>query len=147
MTDEELDRACRAYGGLMGEVKFRLGAIRYALDGKTGLHEAQVREFGFLQLRIICELIALGCLIVHGDIEETKSRRFKTHAADDILNNLERLTPEFYPRPFVVDPASEPGIKSLIFKPDDEVLTKPKLLDLYRRTCGPAHIEDVSTSS
>src|SRR5262249_21269790 len=97
-----------------------------------------VREFGFLQLRMVCELIALGCLIIHGDIEETKSRRFKTHKADDILNGLERFTPEFYPKPFRLEPDPAPGTTSLRFRPSSEYLTKPQLLNLYHRQCGTA---------
>jgi hypothetical protein len=138
MTDEELDRACIAYGALMGEVKFRLRWIDFALQGRTELPPPLVREYSFLQLRMICELIALGCLVIHGDIEQTKTKKFKTHAADEILDNLELLTPDFYPRPFYVDPQSQPGTKALLFPPESTYLTKPQLLNLYRKKCGTA---------
>jgi hypothetical protein len=49
---------------------------------------------------MICELIALACLTVHGDVPATKAKRLtRAYNADQILKNLERLHPSFYPVP------------------------------------------------
>jgi hypothetical protein len=49
---------------------------------------------------MICELIALSCLTVHGDVPATKAKRLtKAYNADQIVKNLERLHPSFYPVP------------------------------------------------
>ena len=93
------------------------------------------REYCFLQLRMLCELIALGCLIAHGDIEETKSSRVQeAYHAGEIVKRLEKLHPNFYPSP-----------RNLVFMPghvhlgdyDREFLTKSELITLYGK-CGDA---------
>ncbi len=57
-----------------------------------------VREICYLQFRFICEIIALACLIAHGDIRETQAIR-DTYEPGKILKKLERLNPYFYPQP------------------------------------------------
>ena len=64
------------YANLMAEVKVRMTSIEMACSGQTGLPGPLVREFCFLQLRLICELIALGCLTAHGDIKATQSKKW-----------------------------------------------------------------------
>src|SRR5258706_10461789 len=91
-------RAINLYANLMDEVKVRIASLNAALVGGTGLPPPILREFCFLQLRMLCELIALGCLTAHGDIEETTKLR-KQYAADRIVGELERLHPNFYPWP------------------------------------------------
>lgn len=48
------------YCGLMEEAKLRIAAIEGNLSGKTGLPGQIVRESCYLQLRLLCELIALA---------------------------------------------------------------------------------------
>ena len=63
------------------------------------LTDAKV-EFAYLQLRMICELIALGCLAAHGDIEGARTAKLRrSYEADGILKALEKLHPDFYPKP------------------------------------------------
>jgi hypothetical protein len=80
------------------ETKIRIDCINTALSGRTNLPERGATEFCYLQLRMLCELIALGCLVVHGDIEGTRGMQ-KTWAADEIMKRLEQLHPDFYPHP------------------------------------------------
>ena len=70
------------------------------LQRQTVLADQLTREFCALQLRMLCELIALGCLVAHGDIPATRtSKLVGTPYADRIMAALDRLHPEFYPRP------------------------------------------------
>jgi hypothetical protein len=85
------------YASLMEEAKGRIEAIDHTLQHKTGLADQLEREFCTLQIRMLCELIALGCLVAHGDIRTGKLS--KTHRAHHIIVGLERLHPQFYPRP------------------------------------------------
>jgi hypothetical protein len=85
------------YASLMEEAKGRIEAIDHTLQHKTGLTDQLEREFCTLQIRMLCELIALGCLVAHGDIQTRKLS--KTHHAQHIIAGLERLHPQFYPRP------------------------------------------------
>jgi hypothetical protein len=57
-----------------------------------------VREICYLQFRFLCEIIALGCLIAHGDITETHALR-GTYEPGKIIKKMERLNPDFYPEP------------------------------------------------
>lgn len=45
---------------------------------------------------MICELIALGCLVAHGDLYQTKKLK-KEWAADKIIDEMEKLHPDFFP--------------------------------------------------
>jgi hypothetical protein len=90
--------AMRLYQGLMEEVKTRFAAIEHAVNNRTGLGPRFVYEFGYLQLRYLCELVALGCLVAHGDITETNKLR-KEYSATRIMQSLSALHPDFYPVP------------------------------------------------
>jgi hypothetical protein len=85
------------YASLMEEAKGRIEAIDHTLQHKTGLTDQLGREFCTLQLRMLCEVIALGCLVAHGDIRTQKLTRARY--AQHIIAGLERLHPRFYPRP------------------------------------------------
>jgi hypothetical protein len=137
------DPILKTYNGLMQEVKARFAWIEFVAQGKSGLDSRLVHEFGHLQLRFICELIALGCLAAHGDIKETKSSKFqRAWSANDILQGLERLHPDFFPQPFqrtertqLVDGRQVRAWH--MAKCDLDCMTKSELLRLYQR-CGDA---------
>jgi hypothetical protein len=126
MSPSKYGEALDAYSGLMGEAKYRLQAMDTALIGITGLPRGAIVEFGFLQLRLLCELIAVGCLTAHGDLQTGKLK--KAYEADKIIKGLERQRPEFYPLG-----ATRTG--DLIELRRDGFLTKEELLRLYWR-CG-----------
>lgn len=113
-------RQLALYLQVMQEARTRVDAINVVLQGKTGLAERASAEFCYLQIRMLCELTALGCLVAHGEIEETKALR-KLWAADDIVKRLERLHPTFYPYP-VVFTNPQPGHWHLEDFPDDNYL-------------------------
>ena len=120
------------YSALMEEIKIRLGAIEHAVKGQTHLVGPLVREFSYLQLRMICEVIALGSLVAHGDIDATKANKFrKEYAADKILDQLEALHPNFYPQPAIQAAHDTHHLVPLT----SGFITKPELLALYHQ-CG-----------
>jgi hypothetical protein len=63
MPTESQIAASHLYANLMEEIKIRTGAIDIGTSGQLPLMAPLVTEFCFLQLRMICELIALGCKI------------------------------------------------------------------------------------
>ncbi|MFZ1108594.1 MAG: hypothetical protein WAN43_09655 [Rhodomicrobium sp.] len=92
------NKQIRLYADLMEEVKLRVTCIDNAANGRTGLPTPIVREFCYLQLRMLCELVAIACLVAHGDITLVQPHKIgKTTAAQDILNELSKLRPHFYP--------------------------------------------------
>ena len=56
------------YANLMDEAKTRIDSIERAISGQFNLHPMLIQEFCYLQLRLLCEGIALGCVVSHGDI-------------------------------------------------------------------------------
>jgi hypothetical protein len=123
----------RLYCALMEELKRRRDIIyriaTFKLPGEISI------ELCFLQLRMICELIALGCLAAHGDIPATKTGKMrKEYKPDAILNELERLHPSFYPVPGrqILSPDGKP-IK--VQGVTDPHLTRSELLTLWIE-CG-----------
>ena len=132
------DEVLTRYAGLMEEVKLRISAIEAAANGDTRLHSAFNGEFCFLQLRMICEVIALACLTAHGDAPVLQTNRVqKAYAADRIMTMLNRcitLLPQSNPPD---RPASADG--GHIHRIEDALpgfLDKPDLL-VYRK-CGDA---------
>jgi len=97
---QERERALKLYSLLMKEVKIRVLGIEAALSGQIVVTGWMIREFCYLQLRMICELIALGCLVAHGDIKATQAGKLpKAYAADRIFTLLGKLYATFYPTP------------------------------------------------
>jgi hypothetical protein len=89
------------YRDLMLEIKERTLSIGNVVNGETGLHGPLAREFCFLQLRLICECIALSCLVAHGDMTPVQMPKFQKAAtkADLLMKLLEELHQDFYPHP------------------------------------------------
>jgi hypothetical protein len=86
------------YADLMEEAKARFATINHAANGRTGMGAPLVREFLYLQVRFLCELVALGCLVAHGDIAALQAHKLgRSYSADEILDRMERLRPHFYP--------------------------------------------------
>ena len=124
-------KAAGVYTSIMEEAKFRALSINTLTGSQIALPPPLIREFCFLQLRMLCELIALGCLVAHGDIEETKTLQ-KSYRAADIVKRLEKLHHNFYPVPR--KPIFSPGHLHMADY-DGNFLTKDELLRLYG-ICG-----------
>lgn len=138
VVTESQTKAMNLYVGMMEEVNIRIACINVALAGRTLLPDRAVMEFCLLQLRMLCELIALGCLVVHGDIDEKKANSLKKEwSADKIIKELDGLHPDFYPHP-VLRKATKPGHYHL-----EEItsgyLTKKELLELLGLTGDALH--------
>jgi hypothetical protein len=120
------------YAHLMEEAKARLLCVDMALAGRTGLPGPAVHEFCYLQFRMLCEVIALGCLTAHGDVNRSTRLR-KAYAADKIIEELEKLHPHFYPFACMQNKRGPDEYDAVLL--DDGYLTKRELLKLYGR-CG-----------
>ncbi|UYO48900.1 hypothetical protein KQX64_23945 [Rhodopseudomonas palustris] len=119
----------------MEEVKRRIDVVSGVTLGRIAVPQIVAVELAYLQLRMICELIALACLAAHGDVPETQAKRLmKAYNADQIIKSLGRLNPSFYPKPGrqVKDAA---GRVTGIVDIDEPYLTKVELQRLYGE-CG-----------
>jgi hypothetical protein len=129
-TKREQD-ALNLYATLMEEAKMRLEAIESAVRDRTGLSGPIVQELCYLQLRMLCELVALACLVAHGDVVAAHARSLqKTYEPHKILAQLDALHPDFYPqavRQTVIGRAHH-------FEPTHTGITKTELLRLHAKS-------------
>jgi hypothetical protein len=123
------------YCNLMMEAKLRLLVIDGIFTGEYKVPHRPGFELCYLQLRMICEIIALGSVALHGDIPAVSSAKFRdAYEADWILKRLESLHPTFYPEPGFALGAVPDG--AMEFAPmADPYMTKADLLKLYFQ-CG-----------
>jgi hypothetical protein len=126
----------------MDEIKFRIEWIKNVIHAKISIAETIGRDIGFLELRMICELIAFGCLIAHGDIKETRRGRFMTkYQADFFVKALASLHTDFYPKPMLMvigQPPIPTTIGQIMLPPPpmkSGFLTQSDLVKLYH-DCG-----------
>jgi hypothetical protein len=132
-THTQQQDAINRYAALLEEAKLRLSSIAGAIGGSTGLPGPLVQEFSYLQLRMLCELIALGCLTAHGEIAETQVAKLqKEWSADRIVSRLEALHPNFYPHPVRLTISPD---RVHMDRLESGFLTKTELITLYG-TCG-----------
>lgn len=134
MTREE---AAAVYAAVMDEIKVRISAARSEL---SILYEKQPdptafvhAEAAYLQVRFVCELIALGALTAHHDAPGAASKSFQDEwHADQLLKKLADINVESFPR--AVRPKSTDEPLNLEFN-DGAQLTREQLGMIYGR-CG-----------
>lgn len=77
----------------------------------------------------MCELIAIACLVAHGDINETHATKFRDrYEADRILKQLEGLLADFYPFPSKIT-KTDKGQEVFLIK-EGNFIKKPELIKL-----------------
>lgn len=132
-----------AYANILDEIRTRILGINTIVTGTASLPSWITAELCYSQLRMLCELVALGCLLAHGNIDATKGKKFqKEYAADDILRQLEQLHPNFYPHPIVC--TFSPG-NVHIERVESGYLTKQELIVLYHECGGHLHRGSLSS--
>src|SRR3981189_3171362 len=90
------------YANLMDEAKARIETIDFVLN-RSGMPQMFAQEIGYLQLRMLCEIVALGCLIAHGDITRIDLKQLeREYLADRIIKRMTALHANFYPRPVTI---------------------------------------------
>jgi hypothetical protein len=91
--------AVRNYLKFMHEVVIRLDLVSAACNGELNLTPPYALEYSYLQYRRICELLALGCLQLHGDLPAAKSTAAsKEWHAERIMTLLHRSHPHSFPQ-------------------------------------------------
>jgi hypothetical protein len=91
-----LTKEHQVYADLMDEARLRIHAMRDAIAAKESWAPRLLQEFAYLQLRMLCEVIAGGCLLVHGAVKHRDV--LKSWRAPDIIEKLGQLNSDFYPR-------------------------------------------------
>jgi hypothetical protein len=130
------------YMACMQEARDRLNFVKFlpVRNATTGIEYID-KELVFLQLRKILELIAFASLTANREKYATVHNKFATFwRAKDMLQDLEKINPEFYPLP-VDPPKTQPdGIKHLAAV--DGFLTKDDFVSLYDVTGNFLHVRN-----
>ena len=123
------------YTRAMEQIKRRVDTINACSDGRARLAGPPRVESAALQLRMVLELIALASLAANKELFQQQSLRFEKHwHPADIIKDLEKLNPKFYPIPFRSSEPDSAGIRN--HGPISEsYLTKEELVEVHGR-CG-----------
>ena len=129
--------AVQKYCTLMAEIKRRTTVAAALANGMTHVvYKATTIESIYLQYRKMLELIALGSLVANKEVFSKVYQDFaKYWNAELLVKDIERLNPDFYPRPIIQTPSSQPGVKMEWADRPNDFLTKDDLIKLYKK-CG-----------
>jgi len=132
------------YCELMAEIKARSNLIMHVGEGRVGALPTGPRvEFVYLQLRKIIELIAMGSLLANASsFAHIQSKIEKYWNAKDLLNDIQTLNPDFYPRPIIQKASTEPGVKMQWLDRRDDFLTKERFITLYDKCGSILHVRN-----
>jgi hypothetical protein len=117
------------YADLMDEARVRIHAVRDIVKERHLWPPRLLQEFVYLQLRMLCETVALGCLIAHGDVKDRGT--LKSWSAAEIIQKLSKLNPDFYPRGIRI--RAEGGTVHLDEYPVPQI-TKDELIELWGKS-------------
>ena len=124
------------YLALMEEAKSRFFVINNTYQNEHKYPPAIVSEICYLQFRLLCEIIALGCLLVHGDIPHPKALQ-KAYNPTKIMKHLEKLNPHFYPQP--IKHTLKDNKHELAATPNIPHLSKSDLIKLWNKSGDLLH--------
>lgn len=130
------EHAIKTYLALMEEAKSRFFVINSTYQNEKKYPPALVSEICYLQFRLLCEIIALGCLLVHGDIPHPKTLQ-KAYNPTKIMKHLEKLNPHFYPQP--IKHTFENKKHELSAIPNTPYLSKEDLVKLWNKSGDLLH--------
>jgi hypothetical protein len=125
------------YLELMNEVKKRTTAVIHILSKEktTSFRETNI-EFMCLQIRKILELISLGSLVANRkEFENEQIKYQKFWHAERILKDIERLNPDFYPKPITEVRSENPNIENSLEDKTEGFLTIKEFIKVYEK-CG-----------
>lgn len=118
----------------MHEVATRIDLVAHACEGRLNLAPAYAREYAYLQFRRICELLALGCLQLHGDLPRARSKAAqKEWNAEKIMRMLHEDYPHAFPQSVIWDRGPQQHTLRANAKPN--ALTLKQFKALYAE-CG-----------
>jgi hypothetical protein len=130
------------YAALMEEIKERRDCATKTLS--KAHHDVPPYgyldiEFCYLQVRRICEVLAIAVLIAHNEIESFRSQKMtKEWNAEALFRQLATLNPTAFPRAMRYTPDEESNVFVGTIA-NDGVLTKDELAKIYHACSDGLH--------
>ncbi|MHC3993916.1 hypothetical protein ACXWTF_03755 [Thiomicrolovo sp. ZZH C-3] len=131
------DKERQKYANVMNEINRRTNVVQSFLAGeRNAMYNVVNIELICLQIRKILELIALGSLVANQKIFLKKVNNLqKMWNAKYILSDIEKLNPDFYPRPIDEQPSKLDGVVNDLMDVTEGYLTKDDFILIYDK-CG-----------
>lgn len=131
------DKERQKYADVMNEIKRRTKVVHSFLSSeRNAIYSAVNIELVCLQIRKILELIALGSLVANQKIFLKKVNNLQNMwNAKYILSDIEKLNPDFYPRPIDEQPSKLDGVVNDLIDVTEGYLTKDDFIFVYAK-CG-----------
>jgi hypothetical protein len=134
------------YAEQMREIKRRIEVIDfYLFKGGHAMYKPTTTESICLQFRKILELIAFSSLIANKPQYSAVHKNFETHwNAELLLKDLNRVNPDFYPKPIEEKPSAALGVENelppILLSPIlDGYLTQDDFIHIYKKCGGMLH--------
>jgi hypothetical protein len=131
----EIEQRAAQYNALMAEVKARLQWLQMKIASvqleTNKAHRFIDGESCILQIRYICELIALSSTLTHHSLGLNKDL-LKEYHAEKVLRRLSKLNPEFYPKRFTTRNNGKPPLTFVLL---EDTLSRDGLVKIYNE-CG-----------
>lgn len=121
------------YANLMEEVRIRTDFINDLIEKRKDWRPQFLGEVCWLQLRMICEVIALACLLAHGDVNG--KNQLERQKPKEIFAILADINPDFFPKPISLE--ADRG--SVVQRIGENFLTPQGLVDLWNKTGDRLH--------
>ena len=127
----------KAYIAVMEEIKSRIEVVTALHARKIGvMYRATHVESMVLQVRMITELVALGSLAANEPLFEENRKKFeKLRKPKEILKDVEKFNPNFYPRPIVEVPLKNSLAKAKFVNLKTGFMARDELIQVHGR-CG-----------
>lgn len=124
------------YCDLLEEIKWRIKSVQAIMAGQVPLsafsYAAFADEFVFLQIRKILEQIAFGSMSSNIELYRKQYQEYSGHwRAKKILEMVEAVNPDFYPRPLKPGAEMDHTGKFILEPVNDGFLTKDEFRALY----------------
>ena len=129
------------YCNYMEDIKRRLGLVLSVTDGRFSIgHEDFDSELFCFHLRKTLELIAFASLIANKEKYAQTYADFATHwNAKRLLTKLEKMHPEFYPKPVEFTEQDTSGVMRFT-EVTDGFLTRGEFATLYDKCSDVSHV-------
>lgn len=145
MDSDKIDfsEMLQKYANCLEEIKCRLQVAYWIVHGEksTGYLRTNV-ETVYLQFRKILELLALGSLVSNKyDYAKYYSNFMNHYHAKHIFRDLEKINPDFYPKPGK-QIKDEKGEVIRLDNIETGYLTKDEFIDIYDESSSLLHAEN-----
>jgi hypothetical protein len=136
-----MDSDIQKYSEVMKEIKLRIEVIHRFLSGKLGAHyvPTTVETVG-LQFRKTFELVAFASLAANREEYSNAYSDFAKHwEAAKLVRGLRHVNPNFYPKPVVETPTTDPRALHQLKNRQNDYLTEDELVEAHGRCGGLMH--------